>query len=147
MAQSWPDYILYKYFDSVWEDWAGWVIKSHTGRQQNSLWFKKKITHAHHHNHHHFETVDTHFEDSGSFVPSLVTLHRALFLSFFSGQADCWRLWDCADGWHSHEANWVWERVAPFHPRVHITCHVKSFLWLLHKGLCESDLFLLKAEL
>lgn len=28
------------------------------------------------------KTVDTHFEDSGSFVPSLVTLHRALFLSF-----------------------------------------------------------------
>lgn len=48
-----------------------------------------KHTHARtltpHHHHHHFESCGhTHIEDSGSFVPSLITLQRALFslLSF-----------------------------------------------------------------
>lgn len=51
--------------------------------KQNSLWFKKNnmhiitITIT-------LKTVDTHFEGSGSFVPSLVTLHRVLFSLLFS---------------------------------------------------------------
>lgn len=70
------------------------------------------------------------------FLMSLIMTLR--FLSFFSGQADRWRLRDGAHGWHSHEANRLWQRVAALHPRVHIARHIKSFLWLLHKG--ERDL-------
>lgn len=58
---------------------------------------------------------------------------------FSSGQADCWWLWNGADGRYSHEANWLRQRVAALHPRVHLSRHVKSLLRLLHEGEARAQ--------